>query len=143
MNDEILLTPREIELETERAIAAWNDSRPEQVPSREEFVLAWGCRAQVAKVVGNLGGWSIDYYKGALEAACCEIGAIEAALGVERLPLRGRLEQWQCLVRAIEALKQAAGEGEDAPPTPISYPARTELGKRLVDLRNKAAGGGE
>ncbi len=48
--DEILLTPREIELETERAIAAWNDSRPEQVPSREEFVLAWGCRAQVRQV---------------------------------------------------------------------------------------------
>ena len=48
--DEILLTPREIELETERAIAAWNDSRPEQVPSREEFVLAWGCRAQVRTV---------------------------------------------------------------------------------------------
>ena len=47
--DEILLTPREIELETERAIAAWNDSRPEQVPSREEFVLAWGCRAQVRR----------------------------------------------------------------------------------------------
>ena len=49
--DEILLTPREIELETERAIAAWHDSRPEQVPSREEFVLAWGCRAQVRTMV--------------------------------------------------------------------------------------------
>lgn len=41
------------------------------------------------------------------------------------------------------ALREAAGEGKDAPPTPISYPARTELGKRLVDLRNEAAGEGK
>ena len=45
---------------------------------------------------------------------------------------------------AMQALKQAAEEGDDsAPPTPISYPAQTELGKRLVNLRNQAAGEGK
>jgi len=48
---------------------------------------------------------------------------------------------WQALIDQGQALK-AAGE-DDAPPTPIKYDARTELGKRLVDLRNKAAGEGK
>jgi hypothetical protein len=107
MNDEILLTPREIELETERAIAAWNDSRPEQVPSREEFVLAWGCRAQVKKVVEWL-----------------EKNNQATAANLSNPPIDGegiyrgwdgyRIYEGELMLRVdqLQALKQAAGEGK-------------------------------
>ncbi|WP_018865104.1 hypothetical protein [Thioalkalivibrio sp. ARh3] len=48
------------------------------------------------------GGWGVAYYRGAVDEALRECDQIERALRVEQIALRGRLEQFERLVIALE-----------------------------------------
>lgn len=52
----------------------------------------------ISELLGNHGQFGLDYYQGALQAAFSECAATEKALGVDRINLRIRLEQWQNLL---------------------------------------------
>jgi hypothetical protein len=127
VNDDILLTPTDI---ADFYEDFWKKHSPNKSGDAEAEYARELCRAQVRKVVEQL-----NKQNEAVEDVLGLLGEAEYWTGVCIDP-----DDWLIGPDTIQALK-AAGEGEDAPPTPISYSAQTELGKRLVDIRNKAAGG--